>query len=231
MKTERQYDWSMAVCAMTLLATCGLSQAATMVWEDTHSGSPLDFLHEKWGSNDSSHDRTYSKTWNITNAGFNPGVDAISGIEVWFAFADDQPGFFDGGEIWGLGDAEERVDISLGGSMIWDDLEVDGRHGSANYAYYSMVLDPLTHLSVFSDLAADGKLKYTVALQELLSDSGSQYFNREDVYFKGAKLRATYDVPADDSGQPQGKVPDGGTTLALLGAGLAGLYGIRRKLS
>lgn len=206
-------------------ASLSTGQAAMMVWEDGFSGSPLDFLHEKWGSYDSSYDRNYSNTWDITTDGYNPLVNSIDGIQVWFAFADDRPGNFDGAETGDGGDAPEHVDISLGGTRIWDDLEVDGAHPYSNYAFYTMVLDPTLHASIFSDLSSDGRLGFNVELQELLSDSGDSSKYQEDTYIKVANIRAWQDEPN------QHKVPDGGTTLVLLGASLAGMAGLRRLLS
>jgi hypothetical protein len=206
-----------------LFGAANLCKAAPITWEDTDSGSPLDFLEEKWGSYDNSYDLSYSGTWNILNAGFNPASDTIDAITVWFAFADDSPGNFEGAETSNGGDAPEYVDISLGGTKIWDDLEVDGRHPASTYTYYSMVLNPLSHFTVFNDLATDGKLGYSVVIQDLFADTGSQSLNLEDTYLKVAKIQAC-STPTPKS------VPDGGSTFLAFGAGLIGLGGVRRFL-
>jgi hypothetical protein len=185
----------------------------------------LDFLEEKWGNSDSSYDLSYSGTWNITTAGYNPIIHDIDAITVWFAFADDSPGNFEGAETGNGGDAAENVDISLGGNTIWDDLEVDGRHPASTYTYYSMVLNPLTHFAIFNDLSSDGKLGYTVTIQELLPDTGYASQNLEDTYLKVAKLEACF-TPVPETR----KVPDNGSTFIAFGLGLLGLGGVRRFL-
>jgi|GEM_PF-4183496 len=183
-------------------------------WSVSSGRAPLDFLKEGgWGGEDLS----YSNTWDLTTAGFVPGSNLIDGIQVWFAFADDQPN----------GDVGEYVDISVGGTTLWDDLEVDGSH-QYGYEYHSMVLDPTTHASIFTDLQADGLLSYNVTLQQLLEpDYTSKDWKREDTYLKVAKIKAWENCrpPEDTPG-----VPDGGTTLLMLGASMTGLAGIRRAL-
>jgi hypothetical protein len=216
---------SYAVFSAGLLAAATPCNASTQTWADTDSGSPLDFLEEQWGSN-SGFDLSYSGTWDITGAGYNPAIHGIDAITVWFAFADDSPGNFEGAETADGGDAPEYVDVTLGaGTTIWDNLEVDGRHPASTYTYYSMALNPLTHFGIFNDLKIDGKLAYTVTIQELLADTGSESLNREDTYLKVAKLEASFTpAPAPN------RVPDGGSTLLTLGAAVLGLGGFRRFL-
>ena len=62
-------------------------------------------------------------------------------------------------------------------------------------------------------------MNYSVTIQDL---SGSK-----STYLKIAELTVTGDPKKTTTGQP---VPDGGATLALLGATLMGLGVIRRKL-
>lgn len=203
------------IIAAGFFGATNLTQASNInCWESSFSGSPLDFLNEKWCSHDNSYDLSYSNTWNILSDGFNPGTDTIDAITVWFSFADDSKT-----------DGEEYVDISLGGTNLWDDLEVDGMHPATNYATYSMVLDPLTHFSVFQDLAADGKLGFSVVLQELVSDCGSKSKNLEDTYVKVAKIQA-----CSSSTPIENPVPDSGSTFLAFGIGLLGLGGVRRFL-
>jgi VPDSG-CTERM motif len=220
-----------AVIATSFFGIFGTTSAATITWEDIHSGNPLDFLEEKWGANDSSYDLSYSNTWNIATKGFIPG-DSITGIIVSFAFADDGPGTIvndEDTENAGGGDVVEKVDITAGNTLLWDHFDVDGKHPESTYKYYSLTLNPLTHSSIFSDLAADGKLAYSVTIQQILDDSGSESINREDTCLKVAKIQATYTPSTrSENGNP---VPDGGTSVALLGLGLMGLAGMRGKQS
>jgi hypothetical protein len=201
--------FSHSIVAAGFLGLSSLSHAALLTWEDIDSGSPLDFLYESTNSRSSS-DLFYTATWNLLTKGYtaNSPIDAIT---VWFKFADDSSS-----------DVTEHVDISVGGSKIWDDLEVDGIHPSPTYATYSLTLNPVTHMSIFDDLKVDGLLTYTVELQRLLSNS----CGREDTYLKEAGLQATYAETSRTN-----RVPDGGTSLALLGMSLAGIAGLRKKLN
>ncbi|MES2440862.1 MAG: VPDSG-CTERM sorting domain-containing protein [Verrucomicrobiota bacterium] len=219
------------VAVAAFFAASSISDAAVVSWEVTHAGSPLDFLSEKWGNYDGSYDLSYSETWDIKSVGYNPLTQHVDGITVWFAFADDSPhGSGSGSEISNGGDIEEYVDISLGGTKIWDNLEVDGAHPASSYTYYSMVLDPITHLSIFNDLKADGTLSYSVLLQDYAVDSGYESKYGEDTYLKVAKIKAWYnDEPVRVPNG--GRVPDAGTSVALLGLSLASLVGLRRKLA
>lgn len=212
-----------------LLGASSLSNATT-IWTVEHSDNPLDFLEEGWSG--SGGDLSYSSIWNLTSVGYSPATPGISGIEVWFAFADDQvvtkankgPDDLNHG-----GDSEENVDVELGGTKIWNDLEVDGSHANG-FAYYNLILNPTTHSAIFADLAADGKLAYTVTLQDLLADYGGYLLNekyREDTYLKVAGIKAWYDAPNEEVPG----VPDGGTTVSLMGLALLGLAGLRRKLA
>jgi hypothetical protein len=224
---------SATLCTALFVVTT--TTASVIYWEDEHIGSPLDFLHEKWGANDTNYDESYSNIWNILTQGYQPGVNSITGIEVTFAFADDKPGNFEGAEIGNDGDIEEYVDISLGtnnsGTQIVDNREVDGRHPYATYEFFTLTLNPATHTAIFSELNLTGKLKYDIRLAPIASDSyssSSGYTGNylEDTYFKVAKIRA-YQVIPDDSPN----VPDHGSTLLCLGVSFAGLLGLRKKLA
>lgn len=207
--------------ALVSVGFCGfsnLSEAALLSWESIHTGNPLDFLYES-SSRSSSSNLTYSNTWNLLTQGYSAN-SSIDGITVWFKFADDDPGNFEGAESSDGGDVAEHVDISLGGSKIWDNQEVDGRHPAVTYTSYSMMLDPILHASVFTDLMTDGKLGYSVELQRLVSSS----HGREDTYLKEAGIRATFEKT------PKNRVPDGGTSFTLLALSLAGIAGLRKKL-
>jgi len=221
MKSTTRSFASLTLVVLAFLHTASAGAAAILYWQDVDRGGPLDFLHEPWGANDNSYDLSYENTWDLTGSGYNPAIHGIDGITVWFAFADDRPGYFEGAEAAHGGDVAEHVDISLGGAMVWDDLEVDGQHPVSSYAYYAKVLDPVGHAAIFSDLAADGRLAYTVELQQLLNDTGSEGRNSEDTYLKVAKIKAWHDPSAR-------RVPEGGASLVLFGLGLAGVVGLSR---
>jgi hypothetical protein len=219
MKIKFTRLFSLLTVSAGLVGTSGFLSAQTVIWEDIDTGSPLDFLYESSSRNGSS-DLSYSATWNLLTKGYIAN-SPISSLEVWFKFADDSPGNFEGAESANGGDAEEYVDVTLGNTKIWDNLEVDGRHPSPTYASYTMMLNPVTHASVFSDLMTDGKLSYTVALQNMSSSV------IEDTYIKEAGLRASFTPKPKTT---SGKVPEGGASFALLGVGLLGLAGLRMSL-
>lgn len=221
MKIKRTRLFSSLIVSAGLLGSSGFVSAQTMIWEDVRTGSPLDFLYESTFS-DRTSDLSYANTWSLLDKGYSAN-NPISGITVWFKFADDSPGNFEGAETANGGDVQEYVDISLGNQKLWDNLEVDGRHPSTTYASYSMVLDPVAHAAVFSDLMMDGKLSYTVALQDMAKSS----LGREDTYVKEAGLRASFTPKPKTTSN---RVPDGGASLALLSISLAGLAGLRKSL-
>jgi hypothetical protein len=218
MKIKTAKLFSSIALSAGLVGTSGLLSAQTIVWEKIHRGSPLDFLYESSSSNRSS-DLSYRNKWNILNDGYVAN-SSISELKVWFKFADDAPGRFDGAERLEGGDVEEYVDITLGNTKIWDNLEVDGRHPSTTYASYFMMLDPILHASIFSDLMMDGELSYTVVLQDMARAS----FGREDTYVKEAGLRASFTPKPQTTSS---RVSDGGASFALLGMSLLGLAGLR----
>jgi hypothetical protein len=100
-------------------------------------------------------------------------------------------------------DSGEWVDIKLGGNLRFDDVEVDGTWWNQAYDWVSGGLSG----SFLADLQ-DGILTYKVKVV-----SG-------DTYLKEAKLIAKGDYS---------RVPDGGSTVALLGAGLLGLLALKRR--
>jgi hypothetical protein len=196
------------IIAAGLFGAANSSHATTLnCWEDSAGAAPLDFLYEAYRY-DNSADYSYSGTWDITDSGFNSAIHEINAITVWFSFADDES------------DTGEYVDISVGGNNYWSDLEVDGSHDNAPTSYDTVMksFDLNADSDIFSDLQSDGKLSYSVVIQELLSDYGN---DREDTYLKVAKIKAC--------GAPT-SVPDGGSTFLAFGLGLLGLGGVRRFL-
>ncbi|MEZ5276870.1 MAG: VPDSG-CTERM sorting domain-containing protein [Opitutaceae bacterium] len=185
------------------------SQAlALLTWKDydgfKKTGTALDFLNEPYGSGDTTYDLGFQGSFNILNDGFDPLAHFITGAKVGFSFADDG------------NDAGEWVDITLDSTKIWNDLEVDGSHPATNFDWHVKDISGIGIL--MGSLQADGKLAYTVRLQQKLSDSSH---SREDVYLKEAKLVAWGDVR---------RVPDSGTTLLLLGLGLLSIGATSRLL-
>ena len=191
------------LATLSLLSFSGAASAGAISWVDRDPDTtmgPLQYLSVSGTS-------TYSSTFDITTAGFIPGQFIIDSINVKFAFADD------------ASDSDEFVDIVLGGVKIWDDLEVDGTHANAPVSYEWFSQSVFGNATILGDLNSDGILNYSVTVQNL---SGSK-----DTYLKIAELTVTGDPKRTTTGQP---VPDGGATLALLGAALMGLGAIRRKL-
>ena len=196
--------------ALSLISFSGAVSAGAITWidRDPNTGvGPLKYLSVDGNS-------TYSSTFDITTAGFVPGQFNIDSILVKFAFSDDATSADTGSGSDGF----ESVDITLGSLKIWNDLEVDGDHSNAplSYDWYSQSL--FGNATILGDLNADGILNYSVTIQNL---SGSK-----DTYLKIAELTVTGDPKRTTTGQ---SVPDGGATLALLGAALMGLGIIRRK--
>lgn len=103
--------------------------------------------------------------------------------------------------------AYEYVNIYLDNTLFLGPIEVDGTHANipTSYDWHSGALSG----SLIGSLNADGILNYTVTVT-----SG-------DTYLKRAKLVA----------QGGYKVPDGGTTVLLLGASLTGLAALSRKFA
>jgi hypothetical protein len=207
------------IVAAGFFAAANLSQATyidtncsedsdTICWEDSAGAAPLDFLYESYRTGTTA-DWSYSGTWDITDSGFDSATHTINAITVWFSFADDSS--------W---DDQEFVDISVGGNKYWNDLEVDGNHSNppSSYDTYIKSFDLNADSGIFSDLQSDGKLSYSVFIQDLLSDS---QYDREDTYLKVAKIEAC--------GTPN-RVPDSGSTFLAFGLGLLGLGGVRRFL-
>lgn len=208
----KQTLWTAGV-AFSLLSG---ANAALITWVDRNPSTgngPIVLLSENGTT-------SYSSFFDITtlDAGPTPfiaGTHQATTIDVRFAFADDDS------------DDAESVDIFLGSIVlpIWNNEQVDGNHSNAP-TNYDWVSGSLTgNLTLLGDLNADGKLAYTVTIQNL---DTSRRSDTEDTWLKIAELTATGDRKPGNNGNP---VPDGGATLGLFGLGLLGLGAIRRKLS
>lgn len=137
---------------------------------------------------------SWSKTFDILGAGYDPATMRIVSAVVSFAFADDYDR------------SSEYVRIIVGGETLWRNQEVDGTHYYAPYSYdwFSKSLG----LGLISQLQ-DGIIDYSVNAR-----SG-------DFYLKEASLTAQVE---------RLKVPDVGSTIGLLGLGLASLFVLRRQM-
>lgn len=106
----------------------------------------------------------------------------------------------DGSDSW------DYAKIVVGGSTLWNWQDVDGNHSNPPYSYEWFTTSLSS--SVISQLQ-DGIVDYSVQAQ-----SG-------DFYLKEAKIVA-------EVGRL--KVPDTGTTLGLLGLGIASIIALRRQM-
>lgn len=145
--------------------------------------------------------QSYSGIFDITDNGFNSALHIVNSAYASFAFADDSDY-----------DSSETVNITLGTPFLAfiSGQEVDGDHPAVNFAWYGNNVSG----TFLTDLNADGKLAWKVTVTE------------GDTYLKVAKLEATGTTRTQTPG-----VPDGGSTAALLGLGLAGLVALRKRLA
>lgn len=187
-----------------MVAFSGATLADELTWTSQFSGSPLKFL-----SFSSTANSSYSNTFNLIPAGFDPLNMTIESAVASFAFADD------------ANDEEEWVNITLGGELFIQE-EVDGSHPSSSFAWYS---DDLS-ISLLADLQSDGKLDFKVQLLDTV------WGKKEDTYLKVAKLVAHgFTNPPPPPPPPPHTVPDNSTTLFLLGAAFAGLFGLQKRFA
>lgn len=192
--------------AATLVAALGIATtaSASLYWEDRDPSSgngPLEFLEE--------YDTvTYSSDFQMFGpVAYNSALHNITQILVKFYFADDNGG-----------DSQyEYVDIWVGSTKLWNNQEVDGNHNNAPNSFHLLEKDVTGYDILRSDLLADGKINYTVKIQDLEGWRGGQ----EDTYLKIAHLQVWGDYK---------QVPDAGATVALVGLGLVGLAAARRRL-
>ena len=146
---------------------------------------------------------TYSNTWaNITSQGFNAASHVITSATVTFSFADDPYNNPDS--------SSEYVDIFVNGVQRANEQEVNGTHAAfANYTYN------ITDAATLAALASG-----PVGFQVKVGSYGG------DTYLKVASLTVTGQTrpPGGGSG-----VPDGGSSVAILGLGLLALVGAGRR--
>lgn len=125
--------------------------------------------------------------FNIAALGYTPGNGVIQSASASFELYDNDRGI-------------ETVFINLG--RLLSPVEFSGLSmGSFTLSWGTEIVG-----SLLLDLAADGKLKYTIATLPF-----------QDFYVSSATLTAT--------------VPDSATTLALFGASLLGLVAFRRRIA
>lgn len=188
-----------------ITATAGLlilaSSSFAITWVDHQN--PYAYINEYNGG--------YQGTFDIT-PDYKPGVHYIASAHVRFGFADDA--FF--GDWKYIGDVKEYVDIELDTTLLFNNEEVDGNI----FFGYDWVGAGLSG-SLLGSLRDNGKLDYSVTVNNLSR-------KKEDTWLKVAKLVAKGGI-REGGGNPT-KVPDSGTSLALLGLGLIGLFFARNKL-
>lgn len=188
----------------TVLAASAGAITLSDVDVDGGEGGPSYLYMSTWGVD------SWDETFDLLGAGFDPTTMRILSATVSFAFADDwtkSNGKYDKHD-WkdNKNDRLEKVDISLGGSMLWSALEVDGSHSNSpsSYDWYSKTVAA----NILNDLQ-DGSVSYSVQ-----ADYG-------DFYLKEASLMAEVE---------RINVPDTGATLGMLGIGVATLVILRRQM-
>ena len=140
--------------AITSVSFVLASAARAVTWTDD---DPLNvFLTSSRHGND-----TYSNTFNILDAGYNPATQQVTSAVASFAFADNAT------------DEGEYVDILLDSTLIFNDLEVDGT--SWSYDWHSVNVSG----SLLASLQ-DGVLNYTVKI-----DSGDTYLKGAKLVAQG----------------------------------------------
>ncbi len=137
---------------------------------------------------------------------YDPTQHHVTDARVGFSFADSNNDRYHGSGADGM----EWVDVWIDATKIFNNVEVDGSHsGGFDWIYSGL------NGSLVADLQ-DGILNYTVRVEN--RNDGK----RNDVWFKEAKLKAW-------GGSK--KVPDSGTSVTLLGLGLAFLAVIRKRMA
>ncbi len=194
--------------AVTALVGLTSSASAIMSFEQQISGNPLDTLS-------ANGDSQYTNSWtNITSGGnllqtwlaANPTYEIVSAV-VKFGFADDSDYSYEYAKAWVQGKF-----VDLGGDQNGDlATEVDGSHQSG-WDYHSGDVDSAD----FGGLE-DGVVEFKVKA------------NQGDFYLKTAKITVNVDKKSTPPPPPTTRVPDAGSSIALLGLGLIGLAAIRRR--
>lgn len=170
------------------------NNATALTWTHENNGDPLKFLN--------SNNPTYTSTFNILNAGYDPNTMVVTAATAWFAFADD-------------GDSQyEYVKVYLDGALFMGPIEVDGTHNNipASYDWHSGTLS-----GSFLASLQDGIINYSVKVT-----SGDTYLKRTKLVAEG------YARPSESPRVPEG----GATIvmLGMSLAGLAGLARHRQSL-
>lgn len=146
-----------------------------------------------------------SGEFNIADAGYNSVTHQVTYASAWFAFADDTLPW-DG--------QDDPLDLNGNYEVVKVDLGLAPGYFGPVEVNLATLLGGDVKGSVLMDLSADGRLEYTI----------SQVTG--DLYVGFAKLVAE----ASPRTGTANAVPDGGTTVALLGLALLGLSAARRKM-
>lgn len=137
---------------------------------------------------------SYTGSLDLATDGFNPATMDVQSATITFWFADDD-----------RYDASEKVDITVNGVLVADNMEVDGLHPESSFASYAFVLN-----AAQINLLQDGVVDFTVTR----ANSGDTYFKKVSITANGVT----------------NSVPDASATSALLGLGVLGLVALRKRL-
>jgi hypothetical protein len=160
-------------------------------------------------------------------------LDAVTGSYVYVPFRGYtwvsnplyNPSYTGEWTLGGYNPAEETIVSASASFVLWDLIGseqysitfADIAIGGGSFSWFLSTGDIALSGNALLDLAADGSLHYTVTAQ------AGQFWLKE------ASLTA-YSAPILPERDPQ-RVPDTGATLALLGASVAAIIGLRRKIS
>lgn len=192
-----------------IFAAALATPAFAIDWTVTYPGSqPLAFL----SSGNSFQNNFASLTTVGFQVGNTPGKNTVTSAFASFWFADDSYN--------GVADSnDEYVNVYVNGIKLNSSpVEVDGLHPESSYQRKNFAItDANTLLALQNGSGVSFKVEMTL---------GAGQSNIGDTYLKIASLTATGGVrPPNTPG-----VPDGGSSVAMLGLGLIALVGAGRRL-